>query len=91
MEVVVDSDRLTYGKWGLGISSFWHVLNPWSMKNVVTLGRRDGIWNRPTESGSRWQTAGSFAVDKQGIVRYVQIANAADEMGDFEGALNSLR
>ncbi|PBP28746.1 hypothetical protein BUE80_DR000275, partial [Diplocarpon rosae] len=30
---------------------------------AYALGKREGIWNRPTESGSRWQTAGSFAVD----------------------------
>lgn len=91
VEVLVDADRTTYGKWGLGISSLWHTLNPWSLGNVFTLGREEKIWNRPTESGSRWQTAGTFAVDSGSMVRYVQVAKTADEIGDFEKAAQSLR
>lgn len=90
MQIVVDADRTTYGKWGLGVSSLWHTLNPWSMGNVFALGREEKIWNRPTESGSRWQTAGTFAVDEKGVVKYVQVAKAADEIGDFDRAVQSL-
>ena len=90
VEVIVDPERTTYGKWGLGVSSFWHVLNPWSMTNVLKVGKEEKIWNRPTESGSRWQISGTFVVDGKGVVRYVQVAQAADEIGDFEGALKSV-
>jgi hypothetical protein len=90
VEIIVDPERTTYGKWGLGVSSFWHVLNPWSMSNVLKVGREERIWNRPTESGSRWQISGTFSVDGNGVVRYVQVARAADEIGDFEEALKSL-
>jgi hypothetical protein len=49
-EIIVNADRATYGNWGLGVSSFWHALNPWSMK----VGEVEEIWNRPMKSGSRW-------------------------------------
>lgn len=87
IEVVVDHGRELYGQWGLGVSSFWHVLNPWSMSEVVKLGRNKGIWNRPTESGSRWQTRGSFGVDGKGVVRWVTVAKTSDDYPDFAEGL----
>lgn len=91
IKVIVDHDRESYGKWGLGVSSFWHVLNPWSMWEVVNLGRNRGIWNRPTESGSRWQTAGSFGVDEKGLVRWIAIAKTTDDSPDFEEGFERLQ
>lgn len=85
--VITDEERSLYPLWGLGISNAWHVLNPWSLYSVYTLGKSEGIWNRPTESGSRWQTAGSWAVDGSGIVRWGGVAKAADEIPDFKTAL----
>lgn len=90
MKVIVDSDRTIYGQWGLGISSFWHVLNPMGLWNVYQTGKRDNIWNRPTESGTRWQTSGSFAVDKEGILRWGQAAPSADWIPDFEEAVRAV-
>jgi len=89
--VVVDHERQVYVQYGLGISSFWHVLNPWSMSAVFKLGRDENIWNRPTESGSRWQTAGVFAMDSNGVVRYSHPSQATDDLGDFDNALQGLR
>jgi hypothetical protein len=90
VEVIVDPERTTYGRWSLGMSSFWHVLNPWSMSNVLKVGREEKGWNRPTESGSRWQICGTFSGDRNRVVTYVQVAQAADEIGDFEKTLKSL-
>ena len=87
IQVVVDSDREIYAQWGLGTSSAWHVLNPWSMFSVFKLGREEQIWNRPTESGSRWQTSGSWVVDKEGIVKGGGVAKSADEIMNFEEAI----
>lgn len=57
------------------------------MWGVVKVGREEGIWNRPTESGSRWQSAGSWGVDGRSIVRWGRVAVRADEIADFgEGA-----
>jgi hypothetical protein len=86
----VDHERELYARWGLGSSSFYHVLNPSSLYAVWTLGRAEGVWNRPTESGSRWQTAGTFATDIDGIVRWVQVASSADDISDFKKALGSV-
>ncbi|KAG4432265.1 hypothetical protein IFR05_012248 [Cadophora sp. M221] len=83
VRVTVDEKRELYGKWGLGVSSTWHILNPWSLYAVYTLGKKEGIWNKPTESGSRWQTGGSFAVGEGGMVKWVGVPKAADEIPDF--------
>ena len=88
--VIVDSERTMYAAWGLGVSSAWHVLNPWSMYSVWKLGKSDDIWNRPTESGSRWQTSGSFAIDGDGVIRWGGAASAADTIPDFKAALEAL-
>jgi len=88
--VIVDHERELYGAWGLGASSAWHVLNPWSLYTVWKLGKQENIWNRPTESGNRWQTSGSFAVDGQGLVRWASVAKAADDIPNFEEALDAV-
>lgn len=55
--------------------------------SVFKLGREEGIWNKPTESGNRWQTAGSFCVDGQGVVQWSQPAQSADDIPDFAEGL----
>jgi hypothetical protein len=91
VNVIVDPERELYAQWGLGLSSAWHVLNPWSMYSVYQLGKKDHIWNRPTQSGTRWQIAGSFAVDKDGIVRWVRIAKSADDVPTFKEGMEALK
>jgi AhpC/TSA antioxidant enzyme len=90
VEVIVDAERELYARWGLGISSLWHVLNPWSLYSVYKLASGEKIKNRPTESGSRWQTSGSFAVDQDGIVRWSRVAKHADDIPDVQEALATL-
>jgi hypothetical protein len=86
LQVVVDEGREAYSAWGLGVASFGHVLSPSGLYKVWKLGREEGIWNRPTESGSRWQTAGGFGVDADGVVRWSKPAEGADEIPNFEEA-----
>lgn len=88
--VIVDAEREIYAQWGLGTSGWWHVLSPWSMWSVVKLGREEGIWNRPTESGSRWQNAGSWGVDAGGVVRWGEGAGSANDVPDFEEGVRTL-
>ena len=83
ISVVIDPERESYAAWGLGVSSFWHVLNPWSLYSVYILGKKDGIWNRPTESGTRWQSSGSFGIDREGLVRWSKPSKSADEIPNF--------
>ncbi|KAK6391786.1 hypothetical protein LTR65_004280 [Meristemomyces frigidus] len=85
--VIVDAELEIYAAWGLGPSGYAHVLSPWSMYEVWRLGKQEGIWNRPTESGSRWQTSGYFAVDGNGVVRWGGSAKRADDIPDFEEAV----
>lgn len=85
MEVVVDPERDVYSAWGLGISSTWRALNPRTLYSAYRLGKDEGIWNTATQSGSRWQMSGCFAVDAAGSVRFAQVATAADYIPDFEG------
>lgn len=88
LDIVVDPE--VYGAWGLGPSSYAHVLSPGSLYAVWKLGQSENIWNRPTESGSRWQTSGFFAVDGGGVVRWGRAAERADDIPDFEEAVRVL-
>lgn len=60
------------------------------MWSVYRLGKEQGIWNRPTESGSRWQTSGSFAVNRNGVLRWGGAAERADWIPDFEEAVKAV-
>lgn len=86
MDVIVDAERDIYAQWGLGVSSAWHVTSPWVLYSLYRLGKDEGVWNKPTESGSRWQTGGAFAVDKDGLVRWAHVSKTADDLPDFSAA-----
>ncbi|KAJ7625550.1 hypothetical protein FB45DRAFT_921739 [Roridomyces roridus] len=90
VQVVVDAERELFAAWGLGLSSLGDWLSPRTLSAVYRLGKSEGIWNRPTESGSRWQKAGSFGVDGEGIVKWGVVSKGADEIGDFEEAVRAL-
>lgn len=90
LQVVIDEKTDIYAAWGLGVSGYAHALSPWSLYEVWKLGRDEGIWNRPTESGSRWQISGAFAVDGNDIVRWGDAADRADDVPDFDEAINAL-
>lgn len=90
LKVIVDDKLETYAAWGLGVSGWGHALSPFQLWNVIKIGREEGIWNRPTESGSRWQTSGSYAVDRQGIVRWGKEADRADDVPNFEDAVGAV-
>lgn len=88
--MVVDEDREVYAAWGLGLSSYWHAVGPFSLYSAVQLGKSEGIWNRTVESGTRWQTGGAFAVDRGGKVRWVSVAKTASDIPDLGAALKAL-
>ncbi|KAJ7149742.1 hypothetical protein C8R43DRAFT_887808 [Mycena crocata] len=90
VEIIVDADRDIFALWGLGISSLGHFMNPAGLWAAYRLGREEGIWNRPTESGNRWQTSGSFAVDGEGTVTWGGAMKRADEVPNFEDAVGML-
>lgn len=90
MNVVTDPERRLYARWGLGASSWAHVLSPAALAGAVRLGREKGIWNRPTESGSRWQTGGVWGLGGQGVVVWGGPAGRADEVFDVEKGVGEL-
>ncbi|KID73078.1 Thioredoxin-like fold protein, partial [Metarhizium brunneum ARSEF 3297] len=89
-DIIIDEGRDLYAKWGLGLSNTWHAFNPMALYSVYRLGADEGIWNRPTESGSRWQKSGAFAVDEAGMVRWRHISKTADDLPDFDAALEAV-
>ncbi|KAI1264073.1 hypothetical protein F5Y18DRAFT_95262 [Xylariaceae sp. FL1019] len=90
VQVLIDEERDLYALFGLPTSSTWHVLSPIALYNTLQLGKQEGVWNRPTESGNRWQTAGAFAIDKDNIVRWKWVANRADDLADLDKAVLAL-
>ncbi|PNY24245.1 Uncharacterized protein TCAP_05818 [Tolypocladium capitatum] len=89
-DIIVDEGRDIYAAWGLGLSSTWNMINPFALYSAYRLGADEGIWNRPTESGSRWQTSGAFAVDEDGTVRWEHISRTAADLPNFDDALEAL-
>lgn len=88
--MVVDADRAIYAAWGLGVCGYAHVLSPASFASLFRLGREKNIWNRSTESGSRWQTSGNYAVDANGVIKWGGISTRADDVPEFEEAVEAI-
>ncbi|CZT19965.1 uncharacterized protein RCC_05822 [Ramularia collo-cygni] len=89
LRIIVDSEKEAYSAWGLGVSGWAHILDPRALSSVYTLSK-EGISNRPTESGSRWQTAGSFAVSEDGMIKWGGPARRSDDIADFDEAVQAL-
>lgn len=88
VRLVVDEGRALYGAWGLGLTSLGHFLGGRSLRGVLRLSAR-GIRNRHPV-GTRWQMAGTFAVDGAGIVRWRHLPAHAGDLPDLEQALAAL-
>ena len=43
VRIIVDCERGLFARWGLGVSGFWHVLNPTNLWNAYRLGKDQGI------------------------------------------------
>jgi len=93
VKVVTDPEREIFAQWGLGIAGWGSILSPTGIMDTVSLAWNEGIKNRPTQSGNRWQTAGSFAVDNDGgerVVKWVHVSDGAGDISKFEEALKAL-
>ena len=88
IRVLIDADRIHYATWGLGRSSLGHFMGRRSLGHVARLAR-DGIRNRHPD-GTRWQTAGTFAVDEDGAVRWRHLPTYAGDMPDPAAAVDAL-
>jgi len=89
VRVASDPSRSTYAQWGLGRTSLGHFLGRRSLAAVASLARR-GIRNRHPH-GTRWQSAGTFALDDQAIIRWRLLPAHAGDLPDLEAALEALR
>ncbi|KAJ5917360.1 hypothetical protein N7466_010914 [Penicillium verhagenii] len=91
VRVIVDADREIYASWGLGVISWGHLFSPGGLLAVFKMGKEKGVWNRPTESGSRWQSSGHWAVDGEGYVRWGGPAARVDDMVNIAEAISALQ
>jgi hypothetical protein len=89
MRVLIDDERVHYATWGLGRTSLGHFAGRRSMRAVTRLARQ-GIRNRHPH-GTRWQRAGTFAVDGEGIVRWSHLPAHAGDLPDLREAIAALR
>ncbi|HEX5224289.1 MAG TPA: AhpC/TSA family protein [Solirubrobacteraceae bacterium] len=88
VRVASDASRRAYAAWGLGRTSLAHFLGRRSLGAVAELARA-GIRNRHPD-GTRWQSAGTFAIDREGIVRWRSLPAHAGELPDLDAALSAL-
>ncbi|HEY1352501.1 MAG TPA: AhpC/TSA family protein [Ktedonobacteraceae bacterium] len=83
-----DEKRTLYATWGLGLTTASHFLGRRSLAGVLRLARQ-GIRNRHP-SGTRWQMAGTFAVDASGVVRWQHLPRHAGDLPDLGQAIEAL-
>jgi hypothetical protein len=94
VRVVTDPSRASYGAWGLdsrfGLTKDNRAyLFSANVQGAAKGLRSRGIVNRdPT--GSRWQRAGSFALDANGIIRWRHLPAHAGELPDLDAALDAV-
>jgi AhpC/TSA family len=86
--VLIDRERVHYATWGLGRTSLGHFMGRRSLGDVARLAR-EGIRNRHPD-GTRWQGAGTFAIDDDGIVRWRHLPTYAGDLPDPADALRAL-
>lgn len=84
VQILIDADRSLYAAWGLGRSSLAHFMGRRSLRAVGGLARR-GIRNRHSD-GTRWQAAGTFALDASGTVRWRHRPEHAGDLPDLADA-----
>lgn len=88
VRIVVDEPRKLYARWGLGRSSFRHFAGPSSLAAALRLLRL-GIRNTRAD-GTRWQTAGTFAVAGDGRVAWRHLPRHAGDLPDLGSALRAV-
>ena len=88
VRLLIDDQRVHYATWGLGRTSLGHFAGRRSLSEAARLARA-GTRNRHPD-GTRWQRAGTFAVDADGIVRWSHVPEHAGDLPDLRAALVAL-
>ena len=86
VSIIIDDELELYATRGLGVAKTQHVLNLSTVYAEISLGWREGLWDRATESVSRWQTAGAYGIDRFGIVKWVHVPRLVSDLANFEDA-----
>ena len=89
VRVLVDDGRIHYATWGVGRTTLGHFAGRRSLADVARLARH-GIRNRHPD-GTRWQSAGTFAVDGGAVVRWRHLPAYAGDLPDLRDAIAALR
>jgi hypothetical protein len=84
VRLVIDEDRRAYAAWGLGLTSLGHFAGGRSLRAVAELARM-GIRNRHP-AGTRWQRAGTFALNARGELVWRHIPRHAGMLPDLAAA-----
>jgi hypothetical protein len=87
--VLSDPERRSYAAWGLGRSSLGHFAGRRSLAQVARLARQ-GVRNRHPD-GTRWQQAGTFALDAERTVRWRHLPEHAGDLPDLAQAAVALK
>jgi AhpC/TSA antioxidant enzyme len=89
LRLVEDESRALYASWGLGRTGLRHFAGLRSLREVLRLRAEDGIQNTASD-GTRWQTAGTFALDPGGTLRWRHVPRHAGELPDLGEAVRAL-
>jgi hypothetical protein len=84
-----DPERTSYAAWGLGRSSLAHFAGRRSLGQVARLAR-EGVRNRHPH-GTRWQQAGTFAIDAEHVVRWRHLPTHVGDLPDIAEAASALK
>ncbi|KAI0997995.1 hypothetical protein K3495_g10195 [Podosphaera aphanis] len=91
VQVIIDEEREVYAQWGLGISSTYHLLNPWTQMAARRLGNEEGIWGRDVDpSGNRWVIGGAWCMNELGSIKWGGANQTADDMPKLDEATQKL-
>jgi hypothetical protein len=88
VRLVSDPSRRAYATWGLGRTSLGHFFGRRSLTAVVNVARL-GIRNRHPH-GTRWQMAGTFALDDQRILRWRHLPAHAGDVPELSPAVRAV-
>lgn len=89
VQIMSDHGRSSYAAWGLGRTSLGHFLGHRSLAAAARLAR-GGIRNTHPH-GTRWQSAGTFALDREGVVRWRHLPAHAGDLPNLQAAVDAVR
>ncbi|RKF62676.1 putative thioredoxin-like protein [Golovinomyces cichoracearum] len=91
VQIIIDEEREVYAHWGLGVSTTYHLLNPWTQMAARRLGNEEGIWAREVDpSANRWVIGGAWCTNELGSIQWGGASVTADDLPKFSEAVSCL-